>query len=59
MVAINIIGDPADFSDENNIVSLGSFIPEEENLFLMGGAFIFVTKKSIILKIVKLTFFYW
>lgn len=45
MVAINIIGDPADLGDESNIVSLASFIPKEENLFQQEGNTYFCHKK--------------
>lgn len=44
-MAINIIGDPADFSDESNIVSLGSFIPEEGHLFLTRRDRLFLSQK--------------
>lgn len=37
LVAMNIIGDPADFGDESSLVSWGSAVSEEENLFLTGG----------------------
>lgn len=45
MVAVNIIGDPADFGDESNIVSRGSFIPKERHLFLTRRGHSFLSQK--------------
>jgi hypothetical protein len=51
LVAINIIGDPADFGDKSNIVSLGYLIPKEDSVLLFGGNHLFSSQKSVILKI--------
>lgn len=37
LVAINIIGDPADFGDESNIVSMGSLVPKVKGISVGGG----------------------
>ena len=44
-MAINIIGDPADFGEESNLVSLGSATSKEENLFLTGGKCLLLSQK--------------